>query len=344
MAGRAAAALPPEAGAGRVRIQAGPVWLEGPAAYRATLEELAARARAFLPSVTDDLGVQPAGPMLMVLIPPDTRSDPELAGLDRAAPPWAAGFALEDSRIGAIRIAEAGRYPFGDPGAVLAHEVTHLLIHDAAGGELVPRWFHEGVATREQRRWTLKDVYVYSSSLLMESLPTLDEMDRAFATSESGAPLAYAASFDFIRWSEDEYGEGVVRRVLAELRQRAGTPGSLHFREAWRAATGDSLAESEEGWRRGSLALYRWLPALTGAGTLWIAITALFLFAAWRRRLRTREMMERWEVEDEAATRWRVRSTPYRVVPPEAPEPVPPPLEPEDDEPGGRDDDGNWVN
>lgn len=357
-AGRAEAArsapAAPAAGAGRVRIQAGPVWLEGPASYRGTLEELAARARAFLPSVTADLGVQPAGPMLMVLIPPDTRSDPELARLDRAAPPWAAGFALEDQRIGAIRLAEAGRYPFGDPGAVLVHEVTHVLIHDAARGEHVPRWFHEGVATSEERRWTLRDAYVYSSSLLMESLPTLEELNRAFATSESGIPLAYAASFDFIRWARDEYGDGVARRVLAELGRRAGTPGNLHFREAWRAATGDSLAESEEAWRRGSLALYRWLPALTGAGTLWIAITALFLYAAWRRRLRTRELMDRWEDEDSAAARWRLRRTPYRPVPPE-PEPEEgeeddedepwflDELEEEDEDDDGRDDD-DWVN
>ncbi len=340
-----------------MRVQAGPIWLEGPAAYRGTLEQLAAEARTFLPSVTADLGVQPAGPMLMVLIPPDTRSDPELARLDRAAPSWAAGFALEDQRIGAIRIAEAGRYPFGDPGAVLVHEVTHILIHDAARGEHVPRWFHEGVATEEQRRWTLKDAYVFSSSLLVGNLPTLEEMNRSFATSETGAPLAYAASFDFIRWAQDEYGDGVVRRILAELGRRAGTPGSLHFRQAWRDATLESLADSEASWRRSSLALYRWLPALTGAGTLWLAITALFLFAAWRRRLRTREMMERWEVEDQAAARWRVRRTPYRSAPPE-PEPEEDEgaddeeegpwfldeLEEEEDDDGGRDDDGHWVN
>ena len=324
----ASAAAPP-----RVRIQAGPVWLEGPASYRGTLEELAERTRAFLPSVTADLGVQPAGPMLMVLIPPDTSSDPELARLDRAAPSWAAGFALEDQRLGAIRIAEAGRYPFGDPGAVLVHEVTHLLIHDGARGEPVPRWFHEGVATMEQRRWTLEDAYVFSSSLLVGHLPTLEEMNRDFATSEIGAPLAYAASFDFIRWSQGEYGKGVVRRVLAELRRRAGTPGTGHFRQAWSDATLHSLSESEESWRRSSLALYRWLPALTGAGTLWIAITALFLYAAWRRRLRTRDMLERWEVEDEAAARWRVRRTPSRLVPPEP--------EPEDEEED--DDEGPWF-
>jgi hypothetical protein len=37
---------------------------------------------------------------------------------------------------------------------------------------------------------------------------------------------------------------------------------------------------------------------VTGAGTLWLAITLLFLVASWRRRARTRALYERWE-EDE---------------------------------------------
>ncbi|HLE85742.1 MAG TPA: hypothetical protein VJG13_15485 [Thermoanaerobaculia bacterium] len=275
-------------------MAAGPLVLEGPAAYRETLEGWAARARVFLPELERELGVAPAAPILMVLIPPDTSPYPAVARLDAAAPPWAAGFALSDARVGGVRIARAERYPFGDAVGVLAHEVAHVLIHDAAapaGGEL-PRWFAEGVATRAQRRWSLRDAVVYSSALLGRSLPTLGALDRAFVSSEPSARLAYAASFDFIDWSADEYGEDVVRRVLRSTAR--GRP----FAEAWREATGVPLDRSEASWRRTSLALYRWVPAVTGAGTLWLAITLLFLVASWRRRARTRALYERWE-EDE---------------------------------------------
>lgn len=281
-----ATAAPPEDWA---RVVAGPVVLEGPAAYRSTLEDLAARTRIFLPDLERDLGVQLAGPVLMVLVPPDPSPYPEVERLDAAAPPWAAGFVLGGQRVGAIRIARADRYPFGDAGAVLAHELTHVLLRDAAGPGL-PRWFAEGVSTYEQRQWSLRDAMVYSSSLLVGPLPSLRELERAFSGSEGEARLAYAASFDFVDWAAEEYGDGVVRRVLREARAEP-----LAFDRAWAAATGVPLRESEAAWRRSSLALYRWLPAVTGAGALWIAVTTLFLFAAWRRRVRTREQYERWE-------------------------------------------------
>lgn len=273
------------------RVEAGPLTLEGPASYRPMLEELAGRAEAFLPGIESALGVEPAGPILMVLIPPDPSRYPAVVRLDASAPPWAAGFALSEARVGGIRIAQADRYPFGDPGGVLAHEVAHVLLHDAVGAGALPRWFNEGVATWVQRRWGVRDALVYSSALVTGPLPTLAEMDRAFATSETSARLAYAASFDFIDWSADEYGPGVVREVLREA-------GARPFPEAWRAATGVPLAESERAWRRTSLALYRWVPALTGAGALWGMVTLLFLAAAWRRRARTKEQYARWEEED----------------------------------------------
>lgn len=309
-------ALPAE-GAFRLRTQVGALVLEAPPEVGGSFGELADLAEPLMPRLEEILGVRAAGPITMVLIPPGPIDDPDVARLDRAAPAWAAGFALNEQRIGGIRLGRAGRYPFGDAGAVLAHEVVHVLLHDAAG-ERMPRWFSEGVATSIQRRWTLKDAVVYSSSLVLGPLPTLDQMDRAFVRSEASARTAYAASFDFVEWASDEYGEDVVRRVLDGLQE------GLAFSAAWRRATGDALADSEDAWRGTALTWYRWLPALTGAGTLWLGITMLFLLATWSRRVKTRRTMERLAAEDayyEASLN-------------------PPP--PRRD--AGRDGDGNWVN
>lgn len=277
------------------RVEVGPLALEGPGSYRPLLEELAGRARLFLPDLERSLGVRPAGPITMVIIPPDPSPYPAVVRLDRAAPAWAAGFALTSWRIGGLRIAQADTYPFGDPASVLAHEVAHFLIHDA-GGEGLPRWFTEGVSTREQRRWSLRDALVYSSNLMIGPLPTLRQMDRAFAGSARDARLAYAASFDFVDWASGEYGEDLVRRVLRQSRERP-------FPQAWLAVAGVPLAESEARWRRTSLALYRWIPAITGAGGLWLAVTALFLVAAWGRKRRTERLYERWEDEEAEGSR-----------------------------------------
>lgn len=290
--------------------------LEAPPQHRGTLEELASRAESLLPRLEESLGVTPKGEIVMILIPPEPIVDPEIVRLDRMAPPWAAGFALSDRRLGAVRLSKAGRYPFGDASGVLAHEVVHVLLHDAGGDEL-PRWFSEGVATWEQRRWSFQDAVVYSSSLLLGPLPTLARMDRDFVASESAARTAYAASFDFVKWAVDRYGEELLPEVLDGLAR------GRSFREAWRAAAGVPLYESEEAWRDTALTWYRWIPALTGAGTLWTAITLLFLVASWRRRVKTQRTIERMEEEDEqwSATVQRPRQ-----------------------ERGRRDREGNWIN
>ena len=280
------------AATGRARVEVGELILEAPMELRPQQEELARRAAAILPRLKADLGVLRIEPFRILLIPAGPLQDPEMARLDAAAPPWAAGFYVPRWRVGAIRVAQADRYPYGDLPSVLAHEMAHVLLHDAAGEQL-PRWFEEGVATREGRRWGLRDIYVYSSMLLTGGLPTLDEVSRGFGESEARARAAYAASFDFVSRTVELHGEGVIRDILAGAAEQP-------FPEAWRAATGVALSHSEARWRRGSLLRYRWIPALTATTTLWIGVTALVFLARARRRARSRRILERWRREDAA--------------------------------------------
>ena len=280
------------AAAERASAVVGDCTLEAPAALSAPLAQLARDAAGILPRLEADLGVRAAAPYRIVLIPADPSADPSLADLDAAAPPWAAGFMLPARRLGAIRIAKADRYPYGDLASVLAHEATHMLLHDAAGSNL-PRWFGEGVATGEERAWGLRDILVYSSSLLTGGLPPLADLDAAFEASPGEARAAYAAAFDFVSWARRRHGARVVRDVLREAR-------AAPFAVAWKQATGIPLDRSEAEWRRGSLLLYRWVPALTGTTSLWIGITILALLAGARRRARSRAILERWQAEGES--------------------------------------------
>src|SRR5262249_40567653 len=143
--------------------------------------------------------------------------DPALAALDAGAPPWAAGFLIPERRVGGIRVARAENYPYADLASVLTHEAEHMLLHDAAGrGRDV--WVGAGGRSggdAEGGAWGLRDVLVYSSSLVTGSLPALADLDAAFQASDSEARGAYAASFDFVSWARRRHGADVVRRVLA---------------------------------------------------------------------------------------------------------------------------------
>ncbi len=286
---RLAKTLPIES---RARVQVGLCTLEAPLGSEKPLLTLAARAPAILSRLEAHLGSRPAAPYRMVLIPPGPPADREIVALEAAAPPWAAGFFLPGPRVGAIRIAEASSYPYGTLESVLAHEASHVLLQDAAAGGL-PRWFEEGVATREGRRWSLEDVLIYSSTLLTTDLPALGELEGGFRASEREARMAYAGSFAFVAWASRRYGETFVRDVVREARR-----GS--FLRAWRAASGARLDESEAQWRREGLLRYRWIPVVTASSTLmWIGITFLALIAGARRRAQARAVRASWKEAEE---------------------------------------------
>jgi hypothetical protein len=264
--------------------------LEAPAEHGGELRTLARGAEEVLPHLEADLGVRLHRPFRLLLLPPPAKQSRVEKRIDSLAPAWAAGFVLGGDRLGAIRLDRVDRYPYRDALSVLTHEICHVLLDDAVGDAL-PSWFEEGVATWLGRRWGLRDTLVLSSSLLLGELPELDRLDGYFRGSSARARVAYAASFDFVQWSVDRYGNEVVAHVVRLVRNRP-------FEEAWEVATGEALSSAEARWRRGSLLVYRWLPLVTGSGVLWIAITLLAVVAGIRRRRRSRQMLESWEEEE----------------------------------------------
>jgi hypothetical protein len=265
--------------------------LEAPAGSERTLAVLSRSAAPILRDLESDLGLRPLKRFRVLVVPPGALRDSELVHLDRAAPDWAAGFYLPHLRVAAIRVAQSSRYPYGTLESVLAHETTHVLLHDGLEGRL-PLWFEEGVATWQGRRWNLQDILIYSA-VLTSDLPSLAELDGWFHASAGEAELAYAASFAFVSRAVRRHGRSFLTDLLREAERRP-------FADAWRAASGTTLAEAEEGWRRESLWRYRWIPILTASSTLWIVIALLAIAAGVRRRARQRRARERWPEGDEA--------------------------------------------
>lgn len=274
----------------RPEVRVGLLTLEAEPGAEPALRRLSAAAPEILARVESQLGIRPARRYRIVLVPPGGPRDPEWIRIDDEAPPWAAAYMIPARRIGAIRIAQAARYPYGTLESTLAHEATHQLLHDAVAGR-IPLWFNEGVSTFQGRRWSLDDMFVYTTSLVTGHLPALSELNEYFQGSASQAQLAYAASFAFVSWSVNRHGESLMREVIEAARTRP-------FEEAWRAVTGIPLADAERVWRRGTLLRYRWLPLLGASSTLWLGITLLAIAAGVRKRARVRKLREQWEREE----------------------------------------------
>jgi hypothetical protein len=180
-------------------------------------------------------------------------------------------------------------YPFGDLLSLFAHETTHVLLDTVPRADTLPRWFHEGVAVMESRHWSFRDAFTLGTTVLVGRPTPLSQLTRSFPADDSAARAAYAESFHFVSYLERTHGPGAVRRILQSMQEGA------EFPEAFRLAMGRDLASEEAAWRDRVNFAYRWIPALTSTGVLWMGITLLVLLGRIARLRRDRALLDSWK-------------------------------------------------
>jgi hypothetical protein len=233
------------------------------------------------------VGLEEPGPPIRVILAPEG-SEPA-----RIAPPWVSGYAWSERGIVVLLPQRVPTYPDSSLEDLLGHEVAHVLVARAAGGRPMPRWFHEGVAMIAGLTWGLDDRTRLTYSLVMDQEIPLAGLNDLFAGGRGAAHRAYAVSGAFVRDLLDRHGQDSVGRILD------GVAAGLPFEEAFRRATGVTLAVAESSfWRRQSF-WYRWVPLLTSSVTLWLGITLLALYAIKRRRERDAALRRIWDEEEE---------------------------------------------
>jgi len=274
-------------------LEAPPFTIHAPASLSAEAESLA----AILPATLDRIGRTldaPALPAARLYLVPERGSGgllpPEAAAV---MPDWAAGIALVETRTAVIRIDRIGPYGQRRLENVFVHELTHLVMAEAAGDGrgAMPRWFREGVAGHVARdgEW-LDFVHLWLSPVASSPHP-LGVIESAFDRADNPGlrRAAYAGSFLFVGHVAAEHGEVSLAAVLRGLRE------GRDFDQAWALATGGSLHDLETAWAGGMRGSRRWIGIVTSTATLWALVTALFLLAGAARRARTRRTMKEWE-------------------------------------------------
>lgn len=242
-----------------------------------------------------------SSPMRVVLAPGES-------DVARQTPGWVSGFANGDTRTIVLFPDRVSRYPDDSLRTLVHHEVTHVLVAEAARGRPVPRWFNEGVATVAAREWGIEDRARYAAAVVGRGPRTVDALDHGFAEGGRRVTRAYALSAAFVRWLRVEYDEFVTARIL-ELLGR-----DMAFSEAFVRATGDTLERAEHRFFVREALWHTWVPFLTSSGVLWAAITALAIIAIRRRRSKSAAMRELWDVEEEEMDLLRRQPTPRQTL------------------------------
>jgi hypothetical protein len=235
------------------------------------------------------VGLEDAGEPILVLVAPESSQ------LAQRTPTWISGYAQSDEGFVVLFPARATTYPIDGLEELLRHEIAHVLIHRAAGGRAIPRWFNEGVATVAGDTWGMPDRSRFTLAMIRGDDPSLRHVEAMFHEGQPAVARAYAIAGAFTVDLLQREGSDAAARILAEV--RAGQ----EFPAAFQRATGKSLYSVErEFWRRTTI-WNRWIPIVTSSVALWGAISLLAMWAIRVRRRRDQLRLEAMDLADELA-------------------------------------------
>jgi hypothetical protein len=267
--------------------------------------------RTTLGTIVQLVGLEDAGPPIRVVLAPE---DSQVA---RSTSSWIAGFAQGPASTVVLFPSRSVRYPHDSLEAVLRHEVAHVLISRAAGGQAVPRWFDEGLSVVAERAWHFEDRWQLAWVLVSGDQVRMDEVNYLFQAGPGGAARAYVLSSAFVRHIIETSGPAVPARILAAVAK------GVSFDVAFEQATGGSLAGAERSFHAELTSWTRRLPFLTSPFVLWTFVTLLALVAIFVRRRRSAELRRRWAAEEAREIGWPGEETAPDETPPQPAETPP---------------------
>ena len=217
--------------------------------YDPDLEDEAVQLAAYIPAWWSEMERALAGDL------DDTLTISYVAHSGRIAeatgiPRWAAGVAHPER--GEIVIAQhAPDGALTDLDSLLRHEMAHVALYRATGGQTLPKWFHEGIAESFGNEIDLMRSQILAGAVYGPGVPALGELEQNFRGLDPiAATVSYAAARDFVNYIRGRDGDGSdLRQVLTELRR------GVSFEAAWVKAFDRSLAELDGEWRTAAMTI-----------------------------------------------------------------------------------------
>ncbi len=283
-------------------------WLElsFPPSVRHRVQPLIREADAFRERMRELFG-QPVLDRVVVRV---ARTPGEMATL---APPespfpkeYAAGVAYPGLGLILLTIEPLHPNSVHDLKEVFQHELAHVALHDALGGQHVPLWLNEGFAIHLSGESSLTRLQTLWTATISETLLPLTQLDYRFPNDIVQTPIAYAQSADVVRHLlRTRYNQ----RFMAMLhRVRGGQPFEKAMQDAYGFQVYGIGANSlEDEWRREVAKRYSFWPVLFSGSMLWIGVLGLFAVGYFKNRNKQRLTLERWAVEEAAEQLPKVR-------------------------------------
>ncbi len=258
-------------------------------------ETLQATYETEWPRITAELGGE-IDDALIIRIGRNHEEMSALAPVGAPPPAYAVGVAYPHRGLILLTLTAPQTNERPDVDSVLAHELSHIALHRAVGGNPTPRWFTEGVAIHQAHEKSFERVQTLWGATVGGRLLTFAQLDGGFPSNPNRVSLAYAQSADFVDWLRGRpNGAAKLRDVIRRVRD------GQRFQTALERTYSASMTRLEIDWHDSLSERFQALPLLFGSGGLWVFAALLIVIAYARRRRKDREKFAEWATEERAA-------------------------------------------
>lgn len=203
-------------------------------------------------------------------------------------PDWGSAVAESDSLI--IVTPLPGRKSMIS--GIIAHEIVHIVIGDAAKEQPVPRWFHEGCAQELSGEWGVRDALYMSWKVSRGKALNFREIQDVFSSGRSDAALAYDQSLLAVKYLLRVNGSHILAKILDNMESGDDFPTSF-----WKA-TGLWPSEFEQEYLKSLEKDYGYKSLITLLPGTWTIILIIAVVVYIIKRWRTKSILKKWEDEE----------------------------------------------
>ncbi|MFW5966549.1 MAG: peptidase MA family metallohydrolase [Persicimonas sp.] len=261
--------------------------------YEPGVELMVDRAPELLGRVEAGLGLEEM-PTIDVWVLPRVSDYFDYHQIEERPSDWAVGLSFSDQHE--IIVAHGGERTSEQAMSTFAHELAHVAVDQARGGEPVPRWFNEGFAVMMAQQWDHERSERLAQAAAGDNLRSFDKLWDEFPAHQMSGALAYDQSFHFVRWLRAEYGEDLFARVNEQLGE------DTSFREALESETGVGFDALEARWRESLTGSASFWSILRDDLTIFFGAALLFIVTYIVARRRRRRQLD--AMPDEPDSRW----------------------------------------
>lgn len=208
------------------------------------------------------------------------------------APDWASGLAFPSQRLILLTVDPPGPPQNHDLRETLRHELAHIALHDAAGGNHVPRWFDEGFAVMASGEGSWKRFETLGVAAAGRRLMPLAQLEHGFPNRADPASVAYAQSADMVRHMVRVSDVERFGRLMESVRK------GQTFEQGFEDAYGTTLAMFEVEWRDDVARRFTLWPVLLSGSFIWVGAIGMVVWAWARKRKQANATIARWEREE----------------------------------------------